>query len=498
MKNFNITAPNSYEELLIAKIGCFVEERITEGKYKGTPKGYYSIIPMPIKDVCANPVYASLRLRDKFNAIAKLYKQDDVETAKAEYIKIVHQLDIFNTRNQTRIFPAKEADCKVPASKAEYAPYNYTWYKEAAVCALKIKHGNIGWDPVNKENRTAIVGYNLECLNNTVSEDGKEITAIEQLCACKTYSGFELNGYTIQEVFNIIEAEYASGRVVKAQRLYIKAIDAIREHNETVISLLNSSKTFRLNRDKYQELGEKHDAKVSSELRWNKLMQTMPKRKTPLTERIENLSEEQRQDWLLRVADYGLDTPKTELLRKDIYTMRIAAVAEDADMIHPFNKYHPVTAEDPIKTFVGKHRQTVTRIADENETIAIAMWLAQYGDEFMEKCRPLYDVIDRHWVLTKDIDTTNITREEVLEMFDNDELDTELVVEVLFTGTAAQCEEQLETLRLTHPNCSLVPSDKEITVREARLLGITEYDSYGEDGKLRVRDFTYDAEDILD
>jgi hypothetical protein len=379
-----------------------------------------------------------------------------------------------------------------------YAPINYHWYKQASVYALKIKHGNIGWDPVNKEKRTAIVGYKLECLKNTVSEDGRETTAIEQLCACKTYSNFKLNNYSIQEVFNIIEAEYASGSIEKAQRLYNKAIDAIREHNEAVISLLNSSKTFRLNRDKYQELGEKHDARVSSELRWNKLMQAMPKRKTPLTERIENLSEEQRQDWLFRAADYGLNTPKTELLRKDIYTMRMASVSMEADLIHMFNTYHPVTESDPIKTIVGKHRQTVTRIADENETIATAMWLAQYGDEFMEKCRPLYDVIDRHWVLTKDIDTTNITREEVLEMFDNDELDTELVVEVLFTGTAAQCEEQLETLRLTHPNCSLVPSDKEITVREARLLGITEYDSYGEDGKLCIRDFTYDAEDILD
>ena len=379
-----------------------------------------------------------------------------------------------------------------------YAPINYHWYKQASVYALKIKHGNIGWDPVNKEKRTAIVGYNLECLKNTVSEDGREITAIEQLCACKTYSNFKLNNYSIQEVFNIIEAEYAGGSIEKAQRLYIKAIAAIYEHNEAVISLLNSSKTFRLNRDKYQELGEKHNARVSSELRWNKLMQAMPKRKTPLTERIENLSEEQRQDWLFRAADYGLNTPKTELLRKDIYTMRMASVSMEADLIHMFNTYHPVTESDPIKTIVGKHRQTVTRIADENETIATAMWLAQYGDEFMEKCRPLYDVIDRHWVLTKDIDTTNITREEVLEMFDNDELDTELVVEVLFTGTAAQCEEQLETLRLTHPNCSLVPSDKEITVREARLLGITEYDSYGEDGKLCVRDFTYDAEDILD
>jgi hypothetical protein len=379
-----------------------------------------------------------------------------------------------------------------------YAPINHYWYKQASVYALKIKHGNIGWDPVNRVNRTAIVGYELERLVNTVSDDGKEITAIEQLCACRTYSNFKLNNYSIQEVFDIIEAEYARGSIVKAQRLYIKAIDAIREHNEAVISLLNSSKTFRLNRDKYRELGENHNARLSSKLRWDRLMQTMPKRKTPLTERIADLSEEQRQDWLTRAADYGLDTPKTELFRKDIYTMRIASIAEEADLIHMFNTYHPVTESDPIKTFVGNHSQTITRIADENETIAAAMWLAQYGDEFMEKCRPLYDVIDRHWVLTQDIDPTKITREEALEMFNNGELDTELVVEVLFTGTAEQCEAQLETLRLTHPKCSLVPSDKEITVREARLLGVTEYDSYGEKGKLRVRDFTFDAEDILD
>ena len=512
MKNFNITAPNSYEELLTAKIGCFVEERITEGKYKGTPKGYYSIIPMPIKDVCANPVYASLRLRDKFNAIAKLYKQDDVETAKAEYIKIVHQLDIFNTRNQTRIFPAKEVDCivenflynigsnKVPASKEEYAPYNYDWYKEAAVYALKITEGEIGWDPKSNETRTAVVGYKVERLENKTDDDGTVHTAIEQLCNCKTYDAFRLNKYNIHQVFDMIEAEYKQGATKKAQRMYIKAIKAIREYNEDIIDELNNSIDFRLNRSKWLELNEKRDVAKSKRIRWNDLMSEVLPQKDPdeFKEKLEKFTPAQRELWLMRTTDYGLNVPETELLRKEVYTMRIAAVAEDADMIHPFNKYHPVTAEDPIKTFVGRHTQTVTRSSDENETILYAQWLAQYGDEFMEKCRPFYDVIDRHWVLTKDIDTTNITREEVLEMFDNDELDTELVVEVLFTGTAAQCEEQLETLRLTHPNCSLVPSDKELTVRDARLLSITEYDSYGEDGKLCVRDFCYDAEDILD
>lgn len=484
MKNFNITAPNSYEELLIAKIGCFVEERITEGKYKGTPKGYYSIIPMPIKDVCANPVYASLRLRDTFNAIAKLYKQDDVETAKAEYIKIVHQLDIFNTRNQTRIFPAKEVDCivenflynigsnKVPASKAEYAPYNYTWYKEAAVYALKITEGEIGWDPKSNETRTAVVGYKVERLENKTDDDGTVHTAIEQLCNCKTYDAFRLNEYNIHQVFDMIEAEYKQGATEKAQRLYIKAIKAIREYNEDIIDELNNSIDFRLNRSKWLELNEKRDVAKSKRIRWNDLMSEVLPQKDPdeFKEKLEKFTPAQRELWLMRTTDYGLNVPETELLRKEVYTMRIAAVAEDADMIHPFNKYHPVTAEDPIKTFVGRHTQTVTRSSDENETILCAQWLAQYGDEFMEKCRPLYDIVYKSHYVT--------------------------AVDVLYTGTAAQCEAELEHYKEIYEDedgyCIVVPSAKEITVREARLLGVTE------DDRLIRRDFCYDAEDILD
>jgi tetratricopeptide (TPR) repeat protein len=490
MRNFNITAPNNYEELLTAKIGCFVEERITEGKYKGMPKGYYSIIPMPIKDVCANPVYAQHKLRDKFNAIAKLYKKGDIERAKAEYVRLVTRHECFNVRHQWDTFPAKDMEHyaeevlnsvgsnTVAVSKSEYAPYNYSWYKEAAVYALKLIEGEIGYDPTSTETRIAVVGYKVERLKNKTDDDGTVHTAIEQLCNCKTYDAFRLNGYNIHQVFDIIETEYKQGDVKKAQRLYIKAIKAIREYNASITEELNNSIDFRLNRSKWLEINEERAVAKSKRIRWDALMSEILPQKDPdeFKEKLKTLNPAWRELWLMRAADYGLTVPTTELERKDVYTMRIASVAEDADMIHPFNKYHPTTTDDPIKTFVGRHTQTVTHSSDENEALLCAHWFARHGDEFIEKCRPLYDIVYKsHYVTATDI---------------------------LYTGTAAQCEAELEHYKEMYEDedgyCIVVPSAKEITIREARLLGVTEYDSYGEDGKLRVRDFNYDAEDILD
>lgn len=479
MKNFNITAPNNYEELLTAKIGCFVEERITEGMYKGTPKGYYSIIPMPIKDVCANPIYAQHKLRDKFNAIAKLYKKGDIERAKAEYVKLVTRHEFFNVRYQTRIFPVKVRDWAaeigsnvVCSSKSEYAPYSYAWYKEAAVYALKLIEGEIGYDPTSNETRIAVVGYKIEYLQNKTDDDGTAHTAIEQLCNCKTYDEFRLNEYNIHQVFDIIETEYKQGNIKRAQRLYIKAIKAIREYNEDIIDKLNDSIDFRLNRSKWLEINEKRDVAKSKRIRWNDLMSKVLPQKDPyeFEKELENLKPEWHDVWLMRATDYGLNVPETELLRKEVYTMRVAAVAEDADMIHPFNKYHTVTDEDPIKTFVGRHTQTVTRSSDEREAMLCAQWFAKHGDEFVEKCRPLYDIVYKsHYVTATDI---------------------------LYTGTAAQCEAELEHYKEMYEDedgyCVVVPSAKEITVREARLLGVTE------DDIVKVRDFNYDAKDILD
>ena len=479
MKNFNIIAPNNYEELLTAKIGCFVEERITEGKYKGMPKGYYSIIPMPIKDVCANPVYAQHKLRDKFNTIAKMYRKGDIERAKAEYVKLVTRHECFNVRHQTRIFPVKVRDWAaeigsniVPASEEEYAPYNYDWYKEAAVYALKIIEGEIGWDPKSNETRTAVVSYKVERLENKTDDDGTVHTAIEQLCNCKTYAAFRLNKYNIHQVFDMIETEYKQGATKKAQRMYIKAIKAIREYNEDIIDELNNSIDFRLNRSKWLELNEKRDVAKSKRIIWNDLMSEVLPQKDPdeFKEKLEKFTPALRELWLVHATDYGLNIPETELLRKDVYTMRVASVAEEADMIHPFNKYHPVTVEDPVKTFVGKHTQTVTRSYDENEAILYAHWFAQYGNEFMEKCRPLYDIVYKSHYVT--------------------------AIDVLYTGTATQCEAELAHYKEMYEDedgyCIIVPSAKEITVREARLLGVDE------DDIVEIRDFNYDAKDILD
>lgn len=369
----------------------------------------------------------------------------------------------------------------------EYAPFNAATLGTAKLGRLVLKEGKIGYDRVAKKDRIAIVGYKIE-----------QVT-IAELLKDPMYSTFRIPGktkeYTLSGAVSLIEQAYTGGDLAKGKRYYIKLAKALREFNENKIAELSADMEFRLNRDTYLERVENYYRHKDERVRWDSLIREGNfTNKTPqaLLDKINGLSEKNRELWLMRARDYGLEVPETTLHRKDVYTMRVAAVADAADSIHPFNIYHPVDETDPIKTFAGRHKQTVTFTADENEIIAIAMGLAQYGDEFMDKCRPLYDVIDRHWVLTKDIDTTNLTREEVLEMANNDELDAELVIEVLFTGTAEQCEAQLETLRLTHPNCSLVPSDKEITVREARLLGVTE------DDRLLRRDFCYDAEDILD
>lgn len=92
-----------------------------------------------------------------------------------------------------------------------------------------------------------------------------------------------------------------------------------------------------------------------------------------------NLSEEQRQQLLDRAADLGVSPKETTIDTKELYTMRMAELA-DPD----YKIYHEIDGSEPIKTIVGNYHTTIVTRQAENEAMAIAMYLTQnYGDEFL-------------------------------------------------------------------------------------------------------------------
>lgn len=344
----------------------------------------------------------------------------------------------------------------------EYAPFNAATLGTAKLGMLVLKEGKIGYDRVNKCDKMAVVGYTIK------------LVTIKELLKEPLYDTFRIHGkdkeYTLSEAFGLIEQAYVGGDLAKGKRLYVKVATALRTFNESKIAELSSSVSFRLNRDAYHERIENSKRHADERVRWDSLVHEgsfTNKTSQELLDKINGLSEKTREVWLMRARDYGLEVPTTTLHRKDVYTMRVAAVADTADSIHPFNTYHPVDETDPVKTFVGRHKQDVQFRQSENEIIAMAMWFAKHGDMFMEKCKPLYDVVQ----VTMDYS------------YDG---------RVFFTGTAAECIEKVEAYRDIGVDVVILPSDKEITVREARLLGVTE------DDRLIRRDFCYDANDILD
>ena len=208
-------------------------------------------------------------------------------------------------------------------------------------------------------------------------------TLIKELVADPLYSRFSLNGYSIREVFNIIAKHYKAGNTQHAKTLYVRAANAIREYNDMLIK--QATLDIKIQRDNYFERKELNDIQASHRVRWSQLSDAINKDPDAFKQRLTELSDEQREVWLVRASDYGLTPAVTTMRRKDVYTMRVAPIAAEADDIHPFNIYHDADENDPIVTFVGNHTQTVTLSQDEDEIIAMAMWFAQFGDEFMLK-----------------------------------------------------------------------------------------------------------------
>jgi len=368
--------------------------------------------------------------------------------------------------------------------KEPYVPYNTKWLFKSKIGKIDLQTGTISYNPVTHKRVEAVVGYEIKP------------TLIKKFFDDPVYADFKIGEYNIKEAFEIISKGYQSNdekKIKQAKRLYVKINKAIEEYNAEYTATLGQDIAFRLHRDAYHELGENYSIKCKQNRDWEALISTLPN-KDPNQVRMElnNLSKECRQVYLMRAADYGVYAPTTEINRKDVYTMRIAPIAHEKDNIHPWNIYHETDNNDPIKTFVGRYKDEVILEQSENEAMAIAKWYAQYGDEFMEKCKPYYDVayVYEHTVtedLYEDDDCTIYT-----------ETVTRWVTEtkVLFTGTKEECYVRLDAYREDYPTAVVLPSDKEITIREARRLGIGEYESYGEDGKLCVRDFMYDGGDI--
>lgn len=361
-----------------------------------------------------------------------------------------------------------------------YAPYNYKWLLESKVGAVNLKIGTVSYDPKAHKPIKKLVGYEIVPIE------------IKELVKDPVYTGFDINGYNLKDAFNLVAKLYKSKSVKdveKAKRLYIRLNEAVQEYNAEYTAELSANMDFRLHRDAYQELGANFGFRNEHQYRWDELLDALPNEDpNQLKAKFDKLSELDRQLLLMRASDYGLTPFSTDIHRKDVYTMRIAPVAHEADDVHPWNIYHKTTESDPVKTFVGRYTDTVVLKESEDEVMAAAVWFSQYGDEFMEKCKPLYDIVRVEEYTEEETlyDLDNVTPVETVTMY-------KYRTEVLYTGTAEQCELLLDQYKATHgPKCTILHSDKEITVREARLLGASEEDF------VEFRDFRYDGKDIWD
>ena len=394
--------------------------------------------------------------------------------------------------------------------KEVYAPYNLKYLKESTIGKVCLKEGRVGWNP-----QQYVVGY--EIVPSTLEEFIKD----------GNYADFNIKGHNMQQVLDTLTEYYSSGdskKIEQAKGMYVRVCDAIRAYNEEYTHTLGQDMDFRLHRDAYKSYWADRFNKDNLDYKKLMLCWELPTngQRAKIEESLKDLAPNKRAAWMLKAdehgftfhhqvsnllsnasedvremrdtwnADFGLTVPTTTLRRCDVFTMRLAPIAHEADSIHPWNIYHKADANDPIVTFVGKTTQEVTLDADKDNTTLAAKWYEQFGDEFMEKCRPFYDIAYAYdYTVTEDLyedDDCTIYTETVTRWV------TE--TEVLFTGTQEECYARLDAYREDYPTAVVLPSDKEITVREARLRGIGEYASYGEDGKCFIRDFQYDGGDI--
>lgn len=243
-----------------------------------------------------------------------------------------------------------------------FAPYNYN----------NLMTARIGKITLDTNDNGEVINYRIE------------FTTIKELCSDPLYVRFNLNGYNIHETFNLIAKRYKDGKTISAKGMYVRAVQAVQEYNDKLIQGITID--IKMNKDRYFEGKEFKERQNNHKVRWDQLVAGLPQDRD-LKGYVAKLSDKDRELCLMRAADYGLTVPTTEMERKDVYTMRVAAVASEADDIHPFNTYHEVDDADPVVTFVGRHKQSVKLRQDEDEVILMAMWFAQYGDEFMLKTR---------------------------------------------------------------------------------------------------------------
>lgn len=241
-----------------------------------------------------------------------------------------------------------------------FAPYNYN----------NLMTARIGKVTLDTNDNGEVINYRIE------------FTTIKELCSDPLYARFNLNGYNIHETFNLIAKRYKDGKTINAKGMYVRAVQAVQEYNDKLIQGITID--IKMNKDRYFEGKEFKERQNNHKVRWDQLVAGLPQNRD-LKGYVAKLSDKDRELCLMRAADYGLTVPTTEMERKDVYTMRVAAVASEADDIHPFNTYHEVDDSDPVVTFVGRHKQSVKLRQDEDEVILMAMWFAQYGDEFMLK-----------------------------------------------------------------------------------------------------------------
>lgn len=347
----------------------------------------------------------------------------------------------------------KEKEVLTMKENKTFAPYNYNALMTAKVGKLSLRYSK----------GTKLIGYDIK------------FVTIKELCSDELYKEFTLNGLDIHQVFNTIAAKYKAGKTISASGMYQRAIKAIQVYNDLIIKEITPE--IKLNKDAYVEHLEYNERQTEHRTRWEQLVEELG----DLPD-FDKLSNSDRELLLMRARDYGLEVPTETVYRKEIYNVRRTSVASEADEYQPCTVYNTPDDDDPYVTVVGKYKKTIQLRQAENEVMAMAIWFARHGDEFMVKCKPQYDIVCVAYDFKsgKDVNLVLYTgsKEQCLQVFDK------------YDGSIEH-DSSLQVYRYC-----ILPSDKEITNREARQLGVSEYESYGEEGRLVLRDFQYDASDV--
>ena len=259
-----------------------------------------------------------------------------------------------------------------------FAPYNYNALMTAKVGKLTLR-----------QVKGTLIGYEFK------------FVTIKELCSDALYKEFTLNGYDIHQVFNTVAAKYKAGKIASAQKMYQRVMNALQEYNNLLIKEITPE--IKMNKDKYAEYLENKDRQHTQRLRWDELVDALDYQgdSNALKAHFDSMSDKDRELLLMRARDYGLEVPTETMHRRDWYTMRVAPLADEERGV-----YHKVDNNDPVVTFVGRHKQSVTLRQAENEVMAMAAWFAKYGDEFMMKTyTPDGDEITVREARIKGIDT---------------------------------------------------------------------------------------------